>query len=439
MTRTFLKAVVCCLVLASASAALAQSVEIKTQSGTRWRGQVSDQVTVRLKEHSVVEEISGRLLQVADLYIVVKGEVAGEIKDKVIFRADIVSMSSQSEGAKQPDRTTVKTNDRGATSTQTAAAASPNSTGPGVFFLPLTGMVGLEFRHEEMEAIAKEADKYGPGQIIVFEIDSGGGSAAEMEKIHETLTEIKKRHRLVAWIKAAISAACATSVHCDEIYFTTEGHAGSMTAFAGGVSLKGAELDQWMKKAGDWMEQGGRYRGIGPVMIHAPLELSYDKDPVTGKVTWHDDLSGEFILSRSGENLTFNSTNAVHCGFADGIADTKEDLAKLLDLPAWKEASDYGEKLHKDWIATVERAQEEIQRMSARLSYYKQGSGDSIEVLGYRVSVMKQLVSWWDRAPNVCQMSGIPPKETLEREITEIQHQIANLRRAQALTRPSLV
>ena len=390
---------------------------------------------MRFKEGSVTEEVTGRLVQVDDLYLVVEGEVAGAVKEKVIFREDIVSMSSATAEEKQPAEEKggkkFKTSSRSRTATTQAAAAAPNTNAPGVFVLPLTGMVGLEFRHEEMEAIAEEADKYGPGQIIVFEIDSGGGSAAEMEQIHETLTEIKKRHRLVAWIKAAISAACATAVHCDEIYFTTEGHAGSMTAFAGGVSLKGAELQMWMKKAGDWMEQGGRYRGIGPVMIHAPLELSYDKDPETGKITWHDDLSGEFILSRAGENLTFNSTNAVHCGFADGIADTPEDLAKLLDLPSWYEPTDYGRKLHKSWIATVKRAQEDIQRKGARLNYYKQGSGDNIEVLGYRVSVMKDLLGWWTQAPNVCRMSGIPSKETLEREIAEIQHQIANLRRAQ--------
>ena len=35
----------------------------------------------------------------------------------------------------------------------------------------------------------------------------------------------------------------------------------------------------------DELESGGRYGGIGPAMIHAPLSLSYDKDEETGEET----------------------------------------------------------------------------------------------------------------------------------------------------------
>ena len=73
--------------------------------------------------------------------------------------------------------------------------AKADANKPGVFVLPLEGTVGMTFRHEEMEKIAEEADRYGPGQIIVFRVKSGGGAVTEMEKIHKTLTEIKKRSK----------------------------------------------------------------------------------------------------------------------------------------------------------------------------------------------------------------------------------------------------
>ena len=64
--------------------------------------------------------------------------------------------------------------------------------------LPLNKMVGLEFRHEEMEALAEEADKWGDGQIIVLLIDSGGGAVVEMEKIHELKNSVDRACELLA-------------------------------------------------------------------------------------------------------------------------------------------------------------------------------------------------------------------------------------------------
>ncbi|MHC4420357.1 MAG: Clp protease/crotonase-like domain-containing protein, partial [Planctomycetota bacterium] len=299
----------------------------------------------------------------------------------------------------------------------------------GVFVLPLKKMVGLEFRHEEMEELAKEADKYGDGQIIVLLIDSGGGSVVEMEKIHETLSEIKQRHRLVAWIKQAISAACSTAMHCDEIYFMTEGTAGAMTAFnsATGQAWKGEELKEWMRRAGDWMEQGGRSRYIAEAMIHSPRLLSYDKDPDTGEVTFYNDLSGEVVLSDDGKNLVFNASLALDCGFSDGTADTEEHLAALLDLPAWHEKSDYGRKISEDWCELVEKGREECARLRARLGYLGTGSGDPVVIIGKRIQIFEQMIRWQEKVPNMgC--SGTST-EQLKREIKELRKQLSDMKK----------
>ncbi|MHC5025141.1 MAG: Clp protease/crotonase-like domain-containing protein [Planctomycetota bacterium] len=407
-----------------ASGALAQDHEIRAKDGTRWRGDIADVVKVSFSEQGVPVEVEGSLVKVADLYIVVESTVGGVARNKTIFKGDILSMTVGGDAAKAAAVSV-------SSKPMKADPAMNDRDRPGVFVLPLEGMVGLEFRHEEMERIAEEADRYGPGQIIVFRVKSGGGAVTEMETIHKTLTEIKKRHRLVAWIEEAISAACATSIHCDEIYFMTEGTAGSMTAFAGTKSWQGEELRRWLENAAMWMEQGGRYPGIARVMIHSPLMLSYDKDEVTGEITWYDDLTGEFVLSRPGENLTFNADNAVHCGFADGIADTPEELAKQLDLPAWHEKSQYGREIAKEWQDSVKRAQERIPLLAQRMGYKNTGTGDAVQILGARVKIYEELISWWNRAPNVMMMNGVPPKETLQRELKELRRQIAQIRKAE--------
>ena len=429
MSRKITKLLVCCLALLIASGAFGKTIEIRLKDGSRWRGTETDHVEVRFLQQGVEVPIEGQLTKVTDLYIVVNGTIGGIAGERLIFRADIVAMKTvkpssgdsanarPSSGASPTERSSSTATGR---SSATASSSKSNEQPMGVFVLPLSGMVGEGFRHNEIEAVAREADKYGPGQIIVLIIESGGGLGIEMEQIHFTLAEVRKRHRVVAWIKEAISAAAATASNCHEIYFTTSGSLGAMTGFAGGVSLKGEELQQWMDAAGRWMESGGRSRYIAHAMIEDQAMLSYDKDPVTGQVTWYNDLSGEFILSRPGENLVFTASTAVHSGFADGIADTEEELAKLLNLPKWHEISDYGRRIAADWQRTVEKAKAEIPLLAARLNY-KGAAGGQISFINSQINIFNELIRWWDRCPNVCFLMGVPPKETLERQLAELR------------------
>lgn len=430
MNRRLGSLLVCFVLLAFVAAAQAgDSVVIRLKDGSRWRGDLNDAVSLTYFNQGIEVPFQGKLVKVEELYIVVEGDVAGVVKRRTIFRGDVATMKTLSGDEANDVLEAARTTRPKPEERSEAISDAGDTSQPGVFVMPLTGTVGLEFRHEDMEAMAEHADEYGPGQIIVFEIQSGGGLVTEMEQIHITLSEIRKRHRLIAWIKEAISAACATAIHCDEIYFMTEGAAGSMTAFGGGVSWQGEELQRWLQTAGEWMELGGRSKYIAQVMIHSPLELSYDKDPDTGEVTFYPDMSGEFPLSGKGENLTFNSSNALHCGFADGIADTTDELAVLLDLPKWHEIDDFGRKLHEDWVATVKRAQEEIPRLAARMNYQGTGSGDPIQILGNQLKIYRELLRWWDRCPNACALMGVPPKEQLERIIDQLKFQLAQMRK----------
>jgi hypothetical protein len=91
-------------------------------------------------------------------------------------------------------------------------------------------------------------------------------------------------------------------MHCDEIYFMTEGTAGAMTAFnsATGQAWKDEELEEWMRRAGEWMEQGGRSRYIAEAMIHAPSLLSYDKGRPQPLYRRGDDPRAEPAVVRQG-------------------------------------------------------------------------------------------------------------------------------------------
>ena len=417
------------LLLSIATTAVAgATIEIRLHDGSRWTGELLEQIELTYRQRGVEIEATATLVRAAEYFITVETDVAGEIHQLTIFKDDIVRLSTigAAVDAVMDVKGAKPTHVRGESRTRSGDYKADSSR-PGVFVLPLKGTVGIEFRHVEIEKIAEEADKYGRGQIIVFIIDSGGGLITEMETIHETMITIKKRHRLVAWVKKAISAACATALHCDEIYFMTNGTAGAMTAFKGTKSWSGDELELWLTNAGDWMESGGRSRYIAEAMIHNPKLLSYDKDADTGEVTFYNDLSGETILSRTSENLVFTASNALDCGFSDGTADNEQELAELLDLGEWNEISDYGRRIAKDWQDTVKKANRELRLLEQRLSYAGTGSGDPVEILGTRIKIYEKFMRWQDRCPP-CTM-GMPPRETIQREITEMRRELARLKK----------
>jgi ClpP class serine protease len=431
MMRSFRLFVAAVTMLFALSAYAAETEIIKLKDGSRWRGQLNDTVHVEYLQQGVTVSVDGKLTKVEDLYVQVDGTFAGAKAKKTVFKGDIVTMKTleSASGAAMAEP------EAGAAGATAAVAAEENALvdkdAPGVFVLPMKGMVGEGFRHQEIVALAEYIDKnYGPGQIIVLDIESGGGLGIEMEKIHLKLKDIRQRHRVVAWIREAISAAAATASNCNEIYFRTTGTLGAMTGFNSGTgqSLKGEELHKWMEAAGRWMEFGGRSKYIAWAMIDDEAMLSYDKDPVTGEVTWHNDTSGQVVLSDAKTNLVFTASTAVDSGFADGVADTNEELAKLLNLPGgkWNEKSDYGRKIAEEWLDTVEEAKERIPLLARRLDYKGAASGGKV-MLGNQIKIFEELIRWWDRAFNVCLLMNVPPKEQLERQVEELRRQMRRM------------
>jgi ClpP class serine protease len=292
--------------------------------------------------------------------------------------------------------------------------------------------VGIGLRHEEIEKIAQEADKYGPGQIIVLEIDSPGGLVSEGDKIHETFKKWKDRHRFVGWIREAISGAAFTALHCDEIIFMRVGSLGAITMFAGETAITGDRLRAWLDMCSQVAEMGGRNPIPVRAMITTPLLCSYDKDEATGKVTWYDTLQGKHILSNEKDNLVFNASNGVDSGFVDGVADTTDELAKVLQLPEWYEINDAGRRMAKEWQDTLEQCNREVPKLIA--SYGMKG-GDAEVVIGSQMNVIRELIKWWDRCYNGMAYdlpqkgAAVPPKEDLERRLKDLSKQMADIKK----------
>lgn len=167
--------------------------------------------------------------------------------------------------------------------------------------------------------------------VVVFRVNSGGGMLLEIQKLSDVIhNEYKSRFRVVAWIHYAISAAAMTS-HCiEEIYFTSQGSYGACTGWSGQlVAMKGLGLEEVLEAMRKISARGQHDpRIMRSMQIQEPLSATIDAN---GDVHFFQDLtSGDIIVNRDKEILTFDDKLAAKVKFSRGTADTLEDLAKLM-------------------------------------------------------------------------------------------------------------
>jgi len=288
-----------------------------------------------------------------------------------------------------------------AKSDATKLGAGEKDTRRQVFILPLGGMVGVGLRHNEMDNIEKEADKFGPGQIIVIRINSGGGLVTEGDEIAETLTRMRDKHRVVAWIEEAISGAAFTAMHCREIYFLKTGTLGSITMFAGDKSAEGKALEAWIARVAEVSEGAGRNAQVGRCMVYSPLVVSYTKDAKSGKVTFFDNDTGEHMLSDDKDNLTFTEDVALDCGFSQGTADTEEELFKIMQLkPNSFVVNQQGKKIGDAWEKTVADTSKARVRILAEWQIKGSGQGPAAQI-AVRIKLLDEMLRIWEKCEPV--------------------------------------
>ena len=321
----------------------------------------------------------------------------------------------------------------------TAAATAKQSSAPTaatkkqVFVLPLDGMVGVGLRHDEMEEMEKAADKFGPGQIFIIRINSNGGLVIEGDKIATTLSRIKNKHRLIAWIEKAISGGAFTALYADEIYFMPEAALGSITMLSGRTEVTAVRED-WKSRVAEACASGGRDPLIGPAMVHSEVELSYDKDPKTGKVTFYPDVKHAFVLSTRTENLDFSATSAEHSGFSEGTAATETDLFRELgvDDPSKFEVNDAGKKIAAKWQKLIKGANEEVPLLLRKRDIEGSSEG-GVAFLQARIRNTQKIVDWFKKCPPAMQYElNIPEQaiDQMEQEIKEMRKQIKEMQAA---------
>jgi len=394
-------------------ATMAVAGDVKLSNGSTWKGDAGARVRVTYTLNGKETVVEGVVLKTDKSFLQIEVDEGGRKAKRMITSFDLKKIETldAADGGANPTAPAAPgaagSKSSAATSASTGAGGSAAKTAPAggkqmIFILPWgrgpggdVDMVGLGARHEEIEKIGAEADKIGPGQIIILEINSGGGLVIEGDRIDETLNKLRERHRVIAWIHEAISAAAFTALHCNEIYFQRVGTLGAITMFAGTKAIEGAELEAWLKKVGDVCSATNRNPWIGEAMVTNEPELSYDKDE-DGNVTWYNSLQGKYDLSDKVQNLTINAEQAEHSKFSQGTADTVPDLLKLLDLsPEQVEISRAGYKIHNDWQSIMKQCKEA--KFKFGRDYQNPPGLEPLEQLNARLRAAKEIRKWFDK------------------------------------------
>jgi hypothetical protein len=435
------------LALSLALASSAFAADVKLSNGSVWKGDVGAKVRATYLLNGKEATLEGTVVKAEKNLVVVEVMENGKAVRRTIVSFDLRKLETIDEASKNDDaakggapapagtpatggakREPAKGDASKPAGKQAGARTdSPTAAMPRIFVLPMEGTVGIGMRHDEIETVAKEADKYGPGQIIVLLIDSGGGLVLEGDRIHETMKEVKKRHRIVAWIKKAISAAAFTALHCDEIYFMRVGALGSITMFSGTTAISGQRLDAWLDKVGEVTELGGRAAIVGKAMVTNSIECSYDRDE-NGNITWYENMQGKYDLSDATENLTLNAENALHSRFSDGTADTVAELATAMQLKGWKE-EDAGRKIAQSWDRLVKQCIESKIRLNNDMN--NPAGSDQEAVLGNQIKTLTEIIRWYERCypAMVYEQPNFPPSDIEGEAPEQIKRELARMKR----------
>jgi hypothetical protein len=146
------------------------------------------------------------------------------------------------------------------------------------------------------------------------------------------------------------------------------------------------------------------------MQVQEPLSATIDEK--TGEVTWFADTSGQYMLNRPGQILTFTANDAVKFKFARGIAATREELARVMGInePIWagEEAAAFIDKNMRDNDRTEKRWQVVAREFDLYYGYAQQAQDktDRGKFAGHALRALRELRQMVSSNPNFALMYG---------------------------------
>lgn len=180
--------------------------------------------------------------------------------------------------------------------------------------------------------------------IVVVRVNSAGGSSREWAEFLRVFhAEYKPRFRTVAWIETAVGTAAMSVWPINEIVMTPQGQIGrARRTDLWGRRMFRPMISHALEEEILLMEDASRLGRHDPRVMRAmqimePLTARITTD---GHVDFFQDLTGDLVLSSGKEVLTLSAQDAVRFRIANGFAASRDELMRVMRVPAWEAAGE---------------------------------------------------------------------------------------------------
>ena len=218
-----------------------------------------------------------------------------------------------------------------------------------VIIITLDDQISLYIEAEAMkEAISKSADE-GP-LFILIEISTPGG---QLDRIQQICGQISKtKHcRVIAYVtggryKGALSGGAAVAFACDKIFMADDAVIGAASLVAKsatgpkdireviGEDLGEKVVSSWRTHLASMAEQHGRPGILAMAMADREIEVievsEADNKFFIDPANKNPQQDFVHVWSKKGDLLTLTAQDAVKCGIADNVFNSRQELLRHL-------------------------------------------------------------------------------------------------------------
>ena len=218
-----------------------------------------------------------------------------------------------------------------------------------VAVLSITDEIAYEIETSAFEQALIQESQKGP-LLILIEIDTPGGRVDLTQRLCAAISELRFCPT-IAYVKGeknlgAYSAGTAIALACDKIYMAPNTAMGAVTAIVevGGQFKTEKEVfgeaigekfgSAWRNYLAALAEKNQRPGVLAKAMEDKEIEVVEIKrqEKTLFIESCDKQTSDQFVetFCKKGELLTLTPEKAIHCGMADGIADSRDNLLKEL-------------------------------------------------------------------------------------------------------------
>jgi ATP-dependent protease ClpP protease subunit len=316
-----------------------------------------------------------------------------------------------------------------------------------VIVLTIEDEIGLEIETQALEQEAAKLSNEGP-LFVLFEIDTPGGRGDLTQRICAAITQIKGCPT-VAFVKGgkyggALSAGAAVALACDKIYMADNTVIGAATAIAISEtgrpeSLKeafGEEVGEkfasaWRAYLASLAERNHRPGLLAKAMVDRNTEVVEVAD--ANRRLFIDPVNKKpqqrlvRAWSKKGSLLTLTAAEAVECGIADKVVNSRQELLGELG------AADANVVLNgaiQDAGAELKRARGQLNRIRKSIdlkveqSKYRQPKPKVLEILRSAKSEFQSLIKLAKKYPDL-----ELDTQSLEEELNSVEAAYQDIKR----------